>query len=238
MEKYIPTDGIQLWTDVRGSSDKTLLLCAGGPGCCDYLLPVSQMVEDGCRVIRFEQRGCGRSGRDGSYDLHIAIRDIEVIREYYGVRSWMVGGHSWGANLALAYAIRHPEWVDELLYIAGNGVQNDREWSAQYHAAREQYGETVPEMAYDFNGEVNQQGNRSWRAYIQAPSLYRDISRLKTRSLILCAGADIRPNWPSMQIHALMPNAELGMIEGAAHFIWLTHAEEMRTKLRAFLGLD
>lgn len=34
-----------------------------------------------------------------------------------------------------------------------------------------------------------------------------------------------------------MPNAELAFIDGAAHFIWLKHADEMRKKLRTFLEL-
>lgn len=57
-------------------------------------------------------------------------------------------------------------------------------------------------------------------------------------ALIMCAREDVRPNWASMQIHALMPNAELVFIDGASHYIWLTHADEMKDKLRAFLGLS
>lgn len=237
MENYVSVDESQIWTDIRGHANKYVVLCAGGPGCCDYLLPVSQMIEDGYSVIRFEQRGCGRSNKDGNYDLNTAINDMEAIREFYGITSWIVGGHSWGANLSLSYAIRHPNRAEAILYIAGNGVQNDREWSAQYHANLDKYGETMPNMSFEGNDEVNKQGNKSWREFIQKPLLYKDISELNMRVLIMCAREDVRPNWPSMQIHALMPNAELVFIHGAAHYIWLTHADEMKEKLRAFLGL-
>lgn len=237
MENYVSVDGIQIWTDIRGHANKYVILCAGGPGCCDYLLPVSQMMEDGYSVIRFEQRGCGRSDKDGNYDMNTAIKDMEAIREFYSITSWIVGGHSWGANLSLSYAMHHPDRAEAILYIAGNGVQNDREWSAQYHANRDKYGETMPSMSFEGNDEVNKQGNKSWREFIQTPLLYKDISELNMRVLIMCAGDDVRPNWPSMQIHALMPNAELVFIDGAAHYIWLTHADEMKDKLRAFLGL-
>jgi len=195
------------------------------------------MIDDGYTVIRFEQRGCGRSDKDGNYDMFTAIRDMEAIRAYYGITSWIVGGHSWGANLSLAYAMHYPDKTRAILYIAGNGVQNDREWSAQYHANLDKYGEAMPEMLFEGNDEVNKQGNKSWRKFIQTPSLYKDISELKMRTLIMCAQEDIRPNWPAIQIHALMPNAELAFIDGAAHFIWLEYADEMRKKLRAFLEL-
>ena len=39
----------------------------GGPGCDDYLGPVSALVEDKARIIRFEPRECGRSDWDGNY---------------------------------------------------------------------------------------------------------------------------------------------------------------------------
>lgn len=87
LESYVPIDGIELWTDIRGNTNKHVILCAGGPGCCDYLLPISKMLEDGYTVIRFEQRGCGRSGKDGNYDMFTAIRDMETIRAYYGITS-------------------------------------------------------------------------------------------------------------------------------------------------------
>ena len=70
MEHYITNDGAKIWTEISDtSSTKYVILCNGGPGCCDYLLPISQMIEDDFTVIRFEQRGCGRSDKDGKYDI-------------------------------------------------------------------------------------------------------------------------------------------------------------------------
>ena len=37
-----------------------MLMFNGGPGCDDYLGLVAEMIDDMCRVIRFEPRGCGR----------------------------------------------------------------------------------------------------------------------------------------------------------------------------------
>lgn len=113
--------------------------------------------DDGYTVIRFEQRGCGRSDKDGNYDMYTAISDMEAIREYYGITAWIVGGHSWGANLSLAYAIHHSDKTKAILYIAGNGIQNYRSWYTKYHANLDKYRETVPEMLYEFNSEVNKQ---------------------------------------------------------------------------------
>jgi proline iminopeptidase len=70
------------------------------------------------RVILFDQRGCGRStpaaNTDANTTWHL-IDDIELIRERLGIDQWMVFGGSWGATLALIYAITHPNRVNHMI---------------------------------------------------------------------------------------------------------------------------
>src|SRR5512145_486264 len=107
-ERFLDSSGAKLWSVASGAG-VPLLLFNGGPGCDDYLKPVADLLEDWCRVIRFEPRGCGRSTWDGRYDLDTLLRDAEAIRQAYGVGRWIVAGHSAGANAALAYAIQFPK---------------------------------------------------------------------------------------------------------------------------------
>lgn len=70
------------------------------------------------RIILFDQRGCGRSRPHASvidnttWDL---VADIECIREALGIERFIVFGGSWGATLALIYAITHPDRVRHLV---------------------------------------------------------------------------------------------------------------------------
>jgi proline iminopeptidase len=57
----VNVDGARLWT-ARAGAGPPVVLCHGGPGLCDNLAPVSDLVEDIATVYRFDQRGCGRSG--------------------------------------------------------------------------------------------------------------------------------------------------------------------------------
>jgi proline iminopeptidase len=59
-EAFVDSHGVRLWTISQGVGHP-VMLCNGGAGCCDYLGPVAGMIDDVCRVIRSEQRGCGRS---------------------------------------------------------------------------------------------------------------------------------------------------------------------------------
>lgn len=70
------------------------------------------------RIILFDQRGCGRSRPHASvkdnttWDL---VSDIETIRAELGIDRFVVFGGSWGATLALIYAISHPQAVSHLV---------------------------------------------------------------------------------------------------------------------------
>jgi proline iminopeptidase len=229
------SDGAALWT-ISGGQGAPILLSNGGPGCCDYLEDMAALLEDRATVIRWEQRGCGRSTADGRYDLATAIEDMEAIRTAYGYDRWIAGGHSWGANLALAYALEHPSRVTSVLYLAGNGAQNDRDWHAQYVAARDERPERQPALAYPTNTEVNRVGNQTWREYIRRPDFLRRVADLDIPILFVCAGLDIRPSWPVGQLAMLAKRGELRVIPEAEHYLHLSHPEELKGILTQFLA--
>lgn len=73
-----------------------MVLCHGGPGGYDYLAPVANTVSDLCEVVRYDQRGSGRSQPIGPYDVATFVNDLETLRKHFNFERWIVGGHSWG----------------------------------------------------------------------------------------------------------------------------------------------
>jgi proline iminopeptidase len=122
-------DGCPLWTETTGNGPP-VALCHGGPGLWDYLRPVAQLAGDGYRVHRWDQRGSGRSGRQGPWTLAQWTSDLDALREHFGYQRWIVAGHSFGADLALRYALRYPQRVTAVIYLCGVGL----EWN-QHRAA-------------------------------------------------------------------------------------------------------
>jgi proline iminopeptidase len=39
------------------------------------------------------------------YTIETCLTDLESVRAHYGIDRWIIGGHSWGADLALIYAL-------------------------------------------------------------------------------------------------------------------------------------
>jgi len=103
---------------VRQSRDdgEPLLLLHGGPGVPDSMQTTIAPMLPEFRCISFDQRGVGESVcRDGRYDLHAYLDDVEAIRNRLGIASWHVLGHSWGGLVAQAYAAAYPQRVKSLV---------------------------------------------------------------------------------------------------------------------------
>ncbi|WP_030268604.1 alpha/beta fold hydrolase [Micromonospora globosa] len=124
-------DGCRLWADQVGAG-APLVLCHGGPGIWDYLGPVARLLDGHARVIRWDQRGCGRSERRGPYTIGRFVADLDAVREHLAGPRTALLGHSWGAHLALRYAIEHPERVSHLIYVSGTGIDAERGWHPHY----------------------------------------------------------------------------------------------------------
>ena len=115
-------DGTALWTTVGGHG-QPVVLCHGGPGLWDYLEDLADLLAGERTAVRYDQRGCGRSGGlDGPFTLERAVADLDQLRSTLGVERWAVLGHSWGADLALRYAVAHPERATAVVYVGGVGA--------------------------------------------------------------------------------------------------------------------
>ena len=128
-------DGIKLWVEVTGDGPGVpLVLCHGGPGMWDNLGTLAALLDHDRPVIRWDQRGCGRSeGIEGPFTLERFLADLRAIRSALGITRWIVGGHSWGATLALRSSLADGPSTTGLVYIAGTGL--GRDWHAAYKAA-------------------------------------------------------------------------------------------------------
>ncbi len=112
-------DGHQIYVEQCGNpTGVPVLVLHGGPG--GGCSPAMRRYFDPSvyRVVLFDQRGCGRSrphaGVTNNTTWHL-VRDIEFIRTTLRIDSFILFGGSWGATLALIYAISHPDRVQSLV---------------------------------------------------------------------------------------------------------------------------
>jgi proline iminopeptidase len=121
MDEVQADDGCRLWTEEAGRGEP-LLMCHGGPGLWDMSGSLAATLAPRLRVIRWDQRGCGRSERRGPYSVARCAADLDAVRGGLGLKKTALFGHSWGAALALRYALDRPDRVSALVYACGTGL--------------------------------------------------------------------------------------------------------------------
>ncbi|MFE1311738.1 alpha/beta fold hydrolase [Streptomyces sp. NPDC058755] len=127
-------DGVRLWAQRSGGAGDPLVLCHGGSGLWDMFGEVAGLLADVTPVIRWDQRGCGRSERcDGPWTSERFVADLDAVRRHFGLERTALLGHSWGAQLALSYALAHPDRIGSLVYVAGTGIGPDSDWYGAFH---------------------------------------------------------------------------------------------------------
>jgi proline iminopeptidase len=117
-------DGNLVYWEVCGNPDgKPAVVVHGGPGSGCSTGTRQAFDPDRCRIILFDQRGCGRSiphASDPATDMRFnttehLLADMEHLREHLRVDRWLLFGGSWGSTLTLAYAERHPDRVSQIV---------------------------------------------------------------------------------------------------------------------------
>ena len=112
--------GVSLYERRVGDGLPTVVL-HGGPGAHhDYLLPGFDRLAVGRTLVYYDQRGGGRSavGREVAVGWPEQVADLEALRIIWGFDRLSVAGYSWGALLAVLYALEHPERVASLALVS------------------------------------------------------------------------------------------------------------------------
>ena len=122
-EGYIDVGAGRVWYESAGETDRTLLLLHGGPGGnCEDLSPLLDLADLGLRVVRYDQLGSWRSDKPDDLSLWRAPRfvaEVEQVRQALDLGRMHLLGQSWGAFLALDYALHHGEHLRSLTLASG-----------------------------------------------------------------------------------------------------------------------
>jgi len=113
-------NGRGVFCRMLGAGDP-LVIVHGGPGLAhDYLFTPFSRLAGKYRLVFYDQMGCGLSDefRDnekvGMDDL---VEELEGVRKEFGLGSVNLAGQSWGALVAIHYALKYPRSVKKLLLL-------------------------------------------------------------------------------------------------------------------------
>ncbi|MFC5068932.1 proline iminopeptidase-family hydrolase [Flaviflagellibacter deserti] len=103
-----------------GTGDEVVFCLNGGPGLpCDYLRDAhSCLIDQGYRVVAFDQLGTGASSRPADpalWTISRYVEETETVRKALGLGKVHLLGHSWGGWLAIEYALAYPDALKTLI---------------------------------------------------------------------------------------------------------------------------
>jgi len=117
-EVRIGVDGASLYGRDVGRGEPLVILHGGPDFDISYLLPDLDRLASSYRLIYYDQRGRGQSAqgvKPEDVTLASEIADLDKVREHFQLETMTLVGHSWGAVLALEYALRHPARLARLI---------------------------------------------------------------------------------------------------------------------------
>ena len=187
----IKVDGYNIVSYSYGKGEHVLFLLNGGPGLpCDYLRdPHIHLVEEGYRIVAFDQLGCGNSDRPEDVSLWNITRyveEVETVRKELGIVNFHLLGQSWGGWLSIEYALTYPDEIRSL--ILANTCGDLQHLTTELNRMREALGsETVAMMLHhEAMGTID---HPEYQAAITILN-YRHVCRLKEWPSSLLASVD------------------------------------------------
>jgi proline iminopeptidase len=125
------SNGLNFVYETQGSSEDVVIVVHGGAGLPhEYFHPMLYNLSRYAKLIYFDRRADMLSSRSGHGMASIdeMSDDIDALRKALGLERVTLLGHSFGANIVLNYALRHPANVKRLILVsAAAAVENPYE---------------------------------------------------------------------------------------------------------------
>jgi len=144
--RFVQTNGVRLHVVEAGPSDgPPVVLLHGFPEFWyGWRHQIPALAEAGYRVLVPDQRGYGQSSTPdavAAYDIDRLVGDIVGLLDAEGIERAHLVGHDWGAFVAWALAMQHPErlWRLGIANVPHPGVFRETLWSSREQMARSWY---------------------------------------------------------------------------------------------------
>lgn len=111
-------DDARIYYEIVGTGDPIIVVHAGPGLDHSYLQPGLNVLARSNTLVYYDQRGVGRSTAEltpEAINLAAFVEDIDALRQALGYERIDVLGHSFGAIVALEYALAHPESLHTLI---------------------------------------------------------------------------------------------------------------------------
>ena len=116
---FVEINNIKLYYEDHGEGFPLVLISGFGSDCAswDAILPY---LKDYYRIIRFDNRGVGRSDApDEFYNVETMADDVAALMNCLQIDQACICGHSMGTSIALNLALKYPAKINKMILCHG-----------------------------------------------------------------------------------------------------------------------
>ena len=123
-DESVDINGLAFHVRDWGGSGPPIVLLHGLASTCQIWEQAAPILVGDYRVIAMDQRGHGHSAKpDHGYDFASVGNDLLGLIEAKRLEQPIVVGHSWGGDVALEFAVAHPEVARGICLIDGGMIE-------------------------------------------------------------------------------------------------------------------
>ena len=252
---YLDRDGVRIYYEERGAGPAVLLTHGYGAGA--RMWRSQEPLSERYHLIEWDMRGHDRSDSPDDpalYSHDATIADLAAILDAYGTDRAVIGGHSLGGFMSLAFNLARPDRVSALmLFDTGPGYSKDAardEWNAMTERMARALEKRGVEAIASVAGSTmaphrSAQGLAHAARGILAQNdgrVIESLSLIAVPTLVLAGARDQRFLPSAEYMAAKIPGAQKVILEGAGHAANIDQPEAFNAAVRAFLdsltGLD
>ncbi len=220
MSTYVVLNGVRTWYDEKGTGDPLVLLHPGGADSRAFG-PNLEAFAERFRTFTPDRRGHGHTADvSGPITFELMAEDtIRFLERVVGAPARLVG-YSDGAIVALLVALRRPDLVSHLVFVAGvfhydgwlPGVIDPHTAPPKFMAAS--YGEVSPDGIDHYSVVVDKLAHM----HLTEPALTTaDLAGIGCRTLVMMGDDDEVRLEHSAILYRGLPQAELAVVPGTSH---------------------
>ncbi|MFC1838952.1 alpha/beta fold hydrolase [Thermodesulfobacteriota bacterium] len=171
----ISVNGIEIYYKTMGKGTPTFVL-HGGPGDSHDTMLQLKALADQYKLIFYDQRAAGRSSGDEDTSAHSVenfVEDLEQLRLKLAPGKINIIGGSWGAMLAMQYAMKYSKNINALVLMSSMGIR--AEYVKAYRANIDKNRTTEDNRKLeeivntaDFKNRIPDTMEKYWRIYFRA----------------------------------------------------------------------
>lgn len=222
---------ISLYYEEQGKGEPIFLLHGNGED-GTYFVNQLSFFSDKYRMIAVDTRGHGKSPRGTApFTMEQFAADLQALMEKLQISRAIILGFSDGANIAMKFALKYPDWVKALILNGGNLDTKGVKTSIQ-----------IPiEIGYRF-AKLFAGKSKEAKIHMEILGLMvnepnirpEELHAIQAPTLVIAGTKDMIKQAHTKMIAENIPNAKLSVIPGD-HFIANKNAEAFNKEVEAFL---